>query len=92
MNKEETGNYEWSTTVYNINKGYNQDLLDNCHILYEYMYFVNCVKDNKRNGESNEKAIDHAIDTCIDNDILVDILKKQKGTPKVCVSRSRQWY
>lgn len=40
------GGYEWTTTLFNINEGHNQDLLAQCLWLKKYSDFVSTVKKN----------------------------------------------
>jgi hypothetical protein len=53
--------------VYNINKGKNKELLENCPVLKEFMVFVDYVRQyNLEIGYDDlEKAINKAIDRCI---------------------------
>ena len=68
--------------VYNINKGKNEDLLDRCAVLKEYMYFVNKVRYYIRElggvQELLQEAIERAIDDCIENHILEEFLKSRR--------------
>lgn len=45
---KESEGYEWTVTMLNINKGYNEELLKNCQALSEYTNFV--AKVRKNNG------------------------------------------
>jgi hypothetical protein len=64
--------------VYNINKGKNKELLENCPVLKEYMVFVDYVRQyNLEMGYDDlEKAINKAIDRCIEEGILKEFLTK----------------
>ena len=68
--------------VYNINAGNNEDLLDRCRVLKEYMYFVDRVRYYiKELGGAQEllqEAIERAIDDCIENHILEEFLKSRR--------------
>ena len=87
LNEDVSRGHEWITTVLNINAGHNQELLNMCKPLSDYMYFVNCVKKNKKKYQTIEEAIDMAIQECIQNGVLVEILKKHKAEVKsVCLS------
>jgi hypothetical protein len=58
--------------VYNINFGYNDELLDKCPVLKEYMIFVDYVRENhKENDYDNlQDAIERAIDRYMEENIL----------------------
>lgn len=65
--------------VLNINRGYNQALMEKCHRLWEYSEFSSEIEENIKGGMRREEAIHTAIDTCIEKGILEDILIKQKA-------------
>lgn len=91
INEDKSNNYEWTTTVLNINKEYNQELLLKCRPLFEYMYFINLVKEYVNNGDSYEVAIDKAIEECIKNNIMSEMLKKHRAEVKsVCLTEFDQ--
>ena len=64
----------------NINYGHNKELMERCRKLKEYAQFIDIIrhylKENKQ--WSNEQAISKAIDDCIQNNILRDILQKER--------------
>lgn len=69
---------ELSVTVYNINWGNNQELMDACRTLREYAQYVEQVRIYARElpfGEAVEKAVDY----CIKNGILSDFLLKNRA-------------
>lgn len=65
---------ELTCTVYNINKGYNEVLLQMCPILMEYMTFVDKVRDRLDEKNDISTAIDIAIKECISEHVLEDFL------------------
>jgi hypothetical protein len=69
---------ELKCTVYNINPGYNETLLQNCPVLREYMIFVGKVRHNLDIGMDLEEAVDRAIEECIQESVLVDFLKNRR--------------
>ena len=71
---EKTGDFEWTATVYNLNFGKNQELLDRCRVLDEYMEFVDSVRKHLEHGTESDVAIDNAVTECIKNGILADYL------------------
>lgn len=78
--KEDKGHeFEWTVSVYNINPGNNEELLLKCKPLFDYMYFINAIKDRLRKGFNKEMSIKDSIEDCIQNDILSDFLKKSRN-------------
>ena len=52
--------------------------MEKCRRLKEYVIFVDAVRKGLSAGAPLEQSLSHAVDSCIDNDILKDILIKQK--------------
>ncbi len=75
MEEDKSGKYEWTATVYNINKGKNDDLLAKCKPLRDYMCFVNYFREYTDDGYSLDDAVDKAVTRCIKEDILLSFLK-----------------
>ena len=70
--------------VYNINFGKNQQLLEKCEVLKQYMTFVDYVKyylsQQDDDDEDNlKKAINMAIDRCIEDGVLVEFLMENRS-------------
>ena len=84
MKSEFTGQValECNVMVININLGHNEELLENCKILWEYAYFVNEVRENQKHGFSIEEAVRKAQKNCIEQDILKEFLKKNSAEVK----------
>lgn len=70
---------ECTCEVLNINRSYNQALMEKCHRLWEYSEFSSEIEENIKKGMRREEAVHTAIDTCIEKGILKDILIKQKA-------------
>lgn len=72
---------ELTCRVYNINKGYNASLVNQCPTLRDYMYFVDLVREcHEKNGYSDlAGAIELAIDQCIREDVLRDFLMEHRS-------------
>lgn len=69
---------ELKTTVYNINLGKNRELMEQCRRLEEYAIFVDKLRRyTKINGI--EKAAEITVDECIRENILKDILEKNRA-------------
>ena len=64
----------------NINYGHNKELMERCQKLKEYAQFIDIIRHYLKENEhwSNEQAISKAIDDCIKNNILCDILQKER--------------
>ena len=71
---------ELTCKVYNINYGKNQELLEKCPFLKEYMIFVDYVRENHRANdyEELEHSIEMAIDRCIEEDVLREFLMEHR--------------
>ena len=75
--KDDSGQYEWTATMLNINKGHNQKLLDKCRALFEYSDFVAKVKEYQKCMPIGA-AVDKAVDYAISKDYLEGFFKKHK--------------
>ena len=69
---------ELLVTVYNINPGMNEQLLEACQLLKEYMLFTVKVRENQRTMDL-KTAVNRAVDDCIREGILEDFLREQRG-------------
>ncbi len=70
---------EVTATMLNINHGHNQEILNKCSKLEEYTIFVERVRFYLNKNKDIREALEWAMDDCIDNDILKDILLKNKA-------------
>lgn len=73
---------ECVATMFNINYGYNKELLDKCRRLEEYTVFVATVRKNIKRYKDMDKAVDLAVTECIEKDILKDLLLKCRAEVK----------
>lgn len=78
MNKDKSGDFEWTATMVNLNDGKNDDLLNKCPSLKEYMFLVNEIRKNSKKMEF-EKAVDTSVTYCIEHDILKCFLLKHRA-------------
>ena len=78
--KTDTPQLELVCQVYNINNGNNAELLSKCPTLYDYMYFIDLVREyySQNNYEDLEEAIDQAISQCIRENVLKDFFTKRR--------------
>ncbi len=69
---------ELTVTVYNINYGHNQKLLEACQTLKEYAQYVAAVREYAKEMPLLE-AVESAVDSCIRQGILEDFLRKNRA-------------
>ena len=67
--------------VLNINAGYNQELMEHCRTLREYMIYVDTVRAYAKEMPFQE-AVDRAISECISTGILADFLSRNQAEVK----------
>lgn len=75
--KNEAG-IECKVIIFNINMGHNRVLMEQCRRLQEYARFVALIREYLL-YMSLEESIDKAVNQCIEEDILSDILLKNRG-------------
>ena len=75
----ESGDFEWTATMLNINAGRNKTLLQKCKPLYYYSCYVDRVKANVRSGMTKENAVSEAVNLAIQNDFLDGYFKIQNA-------------
>lgn len=86
MNSDNSGDFEWTADMINLNEGKNDDLLDNCQPLKDYMTLINQIRMNSKTMEF-EEAVDVAVNYCIEHDILKEFLLKYGAEVKdVCIT------
>ena len=76
---DETGEFEWTATLININYGCSQELMTKCRVLEEYSIFIRRVREYNDVERDLAAAIHNAMDDCIRENILKDLLIEQKG-------------
>ena len=69
---------ELTVSVYNINPGYNAELMEACRLLKEYAQYVEQVRKFAKKAFFPE-AVEQAVDYCIRNGILADFLSKNRA-------------
>ena len=78
-NNSAEGDFEWTATMYNLNFGKNDELLQQCLPLKGYITLTTRIRENQSSGMDVPKAVDEAVMYCIENDILKDILLKNRS-------------
>lgn len=76
--REEEVSLELVTVQLNINPGYNEELKKKCPSLYEYMLYVEQVREYRKTLSINE-AVEAAVTKCIKENILADFLRKNRS-------------
>ena len=71
-------NLELKVITFNINEGYNKELMKQCRILREYSLYVSLVREYARDMELNA-AVELAVNECIQRGILAEFLQKSKS-------------
>ena len=82
---QKEGQFEWTATVLNINKGHNEELLSKCQILKEYVILIDRINENQKKYDSVEEAVENAVSYCIKNNILQDFLTEHKAEVIMCL-------
>jgi predicted transposase/invertase (TIGR01784 family) len=81
---------ELTVTVYNMNKGYNKEIMGHSRTLNEYAEFVAKVREYMHKSKINlTEALMMAIEDCIRNNVLREFLEKYGG--EVVTILSREW-
>lgn len=75
---QEKPELELIVTVYNINRGYNPELMEACSVLKEYAQYVELVRLFAKEM-SFSVAVEKAVDYCIGHGILADFLTKNRS-------------
>ncbi len=75
---DNSGEFEWTATIININKNKNKTLQKNCESLYHYIEFVERVRESQRKGMEASQAINEAVDYAIQHNFLEGFFEEQK--------------
>ena len=75
---QENPELELTVTVYNINRGYNDEIMDACKTLKEYAMYVELLRTYAKQMPLAE-AVEKAVDYCINADILSEFLRKNRA-------------
>lgn len=70
---------ELTVSVYNINLGHNEELLNACSLLKEYAQYVEQVRIFAQKYTSFPEAVEKAVNYCIENHILANFLSKNRA-------------
>ena len=78
IHKELSPAIEVTAHMLNINYGHNRKLMEKCRKLQEYAIFIAAIRRYQENGAELTTALDLAINECIQNNILSEILKRER--------------
>ena len=70
---------ECTALMLNVNYGQNKELMERCKTLKEYAQFIAIIRRNLAENMKHREAVEQAVDECIRNDILADILRKNRS-------------
>lgn len=71
---------ELKVTILNINSGNNQQILNQCPTLREYMLYIEHIRRYLNLPDmSLESAVEYAVTECIKNNILADFLRQNRS-------------
>ncbi|MDR1732281.1 MAG: hypothetical protein LBR61_09355 [Synergistaceae bacterium] len=73
------GLLELSVPVYNINSGFNEEMLRKSETLSGYAAFVDAARHNTEIGYELEEAIRRAVNDCIERGILAEFLRSHSS-------------
>ncbi len=79
MQPDSSNEFEWTATMYNLNKGKNDNLLSLCRPLADYMTLINYIREKQEEGLSVEQAVDEAVKQCIGENVLRNFLTKHRA-------------
>ena len=86
INPDSSGDFEWTASMVNLNDGKNEDLLNNCRPLKDYMTLINEIRKNSKTMNF-ENAVDAAVAYCIEHDVLKAFLLRHRAEVKdVCIT------
>ncbi len=82
--------YEWTTTLININPGYNDDILEKCEMLNSYSRFIATIRENAK--PHSDKTMDEVIDFTVtqfqdmDNEFGTFLRSHRAEVVDVCIT------
>lgn len=70
---------ECTAVMLNINLGCNRALMEKCRTLKEYAEFIAIIREHLKSDMDYEQAVENAVDQCIRDNILRDVLLKNRA-------------
>ena len=74
---DESGEFEWTATVYNVNAGRNPAIMESCVALAQYADFIQWVRENSEMMPAKD-AVDAAVRQAIAQNYLNGFFKKHR--------------
>ena len=78
IHKDDSGQFQWTATMINLNKGKNDQLLAKCKALSDYMHLINLIREYQKRMTFKD-AVDKAVEECIQNNVLAEFLTKHRS-------------
>ena len=85
--KDGNNNLELTVTVYNVNKGRNEKILERSRTLDGYAKFIAKAREYTNGGFEPNEAVSRAVKDCIGDNILREFLEKHGGDVVSILSR-----
>ena len=82
---------ELVVTVYNVNKGYNNDIISRSNNLYGYVTLVSKTREFEGHGMKRKEAVNTAINECIREGILSEYLKNNASEVSNMLLQEWNW-
>ena len=76
--KDDSGKFEWTADVININTNKNESLVKKCKPLYDYVRLVGRISDNQGKKMEIGQAVREAVEWACDQDLLDGFVREQK--------------
>ena len=73
----QTGKFEWTATLVNINHDMNTELMNKCEVLENYAIFVDKIKTYRKSMPLTN-AVDKAVDECVADGVLEKFLSRHR--------------
>lgn len=75
--KDDSGDFEWTAIMININQGKNKEIKERCKLLNDYSVFVAMVRENTCRMNTKD-AIIKATEECLKQGVLTDFLQENR--------------
>ncbi len=76
--KDDSGKFEWTADVININTNKNESLVKKCKPLYDYVRLVGRISDNQGNDMEIGQAVREAVEWACEQDLLDGFVREQE--------------
>ena len=76
--KDDSGKFEWTADVININTGMNESLVKSCKPLYDYVKLVGRISDNQSKKMEIGQAVREAVEWACEENLLEGFVREQK--------------